>query len=166
MGTRIVVMKDGLVQQVDSPINLYDKPNNRFVAGFIGSPAMNFMVGTVHDGRVKSGQFDVKPNGELGQKLAPYSGKKVYLGIRPENLGLKGFTDIQEADNGIDATVDVVEPLGSATQIIASVGGDQSVVAKVDPHANVKAGDQVRLLADVRFLHAFDIETEHNIRFT
>lgn len=165
MGTRIVVMKDGLIQQVDSPINLYDKPTNRFVAGFIGSPAMNFMVGTVHDGRIKSGQFDLKPNGELGQKLTPYSGKKVYLGIRPENLGLKGYADIPEDDNVIRATVDVVEPLGSETQIIASVGGDQSVVAKVDPHAQVKMGDDVQLLADVNFLHAFDIETEHNIRF-
>ncbi len=165
MGTRIVVMKDGLIQQVDSPINLYDKPTNKFVAGFIGSPAMNFMVGTVHDGRIKSGQFDMKPNGELGQKLTPYNGKKVYLGIRPENLGLKGYADIEEADNVIEATVEVVEPLGAETQIIASVGGDQSVVAKVDPHAQVKMGDKVQLLADVKFLHAFDIETEHNIRF-
>jgi len=165
MGTRIVVMKDGLIQQVDSPINLYDRPTNKFVAGFIGSPAMNFMVGTINEGRIKSGQFDLKPNGELGQKLSPYDGKKVYLGIRPENLGLKGYSDIAENDNVIRATVDVVEPLGAETQIIASVGGDQSVVAKVDPHASVKMGDEVQLLADVNFLHAFDIETEHNIRF-
>ncbi len=166
MGTRIVVMKDGLIQQVDDPIHLYDKPVNRFVAGFIGSPAMNFMVGTVQDGRIKSAQFDIKPTDELAQKLRAYNGKKVYLGIRPENLGLKGYTDIVEQDNTVRAVVDVVEPLGAETHIIASVGGDQSVVARVDPHANVKAGDDIELLVDLGFLHAFDIEAENNIRFS
>jgi len=165
MGSRIVVMKDGFIQQVDSPINLYDKPVNKFVAGFIGSPAMNFMVATVQDGRLKSSQFDMKPSGELAQRLQPYNGKKVYLGIRPENLDLKGYTSIEEKDNVVKATVDVVEPLGAETHVIASVGGDQSVVARVDAHANVRAGDQIELLVDLPFLHAFDMETEHNIRF-
>ncbi len=165
MGTRIVVMKDGLIQQVADPIKLYDKPVNKFVAGFIGSPAMNFMVGTVHDGRIKSGQFDIKPDGELHTKLGPYNGKKVYMGIRPENLGLKGYTNIEEHENVIEAVVDVVEPLGAETHIIASVGGDQSVVARVDPHSHVEAGDEIQLLADVGFLHAFDIESEDNLRF-
>ncbi len=165
MGTRIVVMKDGLMQQVDDPIHLYDRPVNKFVAGFIGSPAMNFMVGTVHDGRIKSSQFDIKPDDELSKRLAPYNGKKVYAGIRPENLGLKGYTSIPEGDNLVRATIDVVEPLGAETHILASVGGDQSVVARVDPHSHVKPGDQVELLADPNFLQAFDIESEHNIRF-
>jgi multiple sugar transport system ATP-binding protein len=132
MGTRIVVMKDGLIQQVDSPINLYDKPVNKFVAGFIGSPAMNFMIGTAENGRIVSPQFDLKPGGELSQKLAAQRGKKVYVGIRPENLGLRGSTAIAEGDNIIKATVEVVEPLGAETHILASVGGDQSIVAKVD----------------------------------
>jgi multiple sugar transport system ATP-binding protein len=166
MGTRIVVMKDGLIQQVDSPINLYDKPVNKFVAGFIGSPAMNFMVGTVQDGRIRSPQFDVQPDAELTAKLAPYNGKKVYLGVRPENLGLKGYTDIPEGDNAIAATVEVVEPLGAETHVIASVGGDQNIVARVDAHANVSAGDQVTLLAKPSGIHAFDLEGEHNIRYT
>jgi multiple sugar transport system ATP-binding protein len=164
MGTRIVVMKDGFIQQVDSPINLYDRPINKFVAGFIGSPAMNFMVGTVQDGRVKSAQFDIKPTDELSQKLRAYNGKKVYIGIRPENIDLKGMS-IPEQDNIVNATVDVVEPLGAETLIIASVGGDQSVVARVDPHAKVKAGDNVQLVVDLKYLHAFDMETEDNLRF-
>ena len=164
MGTRIVVMKDGFIQQVDSPINLYDKPVNKFVAGFIGSPAMNFMVGTVQDGRVKSAQFDIKPNDELAAKLRNYNGKKVYIGVRPENLDLNG-NSIPEQDNLVNATVDVVEPLGAETLIIASVGGDQSVVARVDPHARVKAGDDIQLVVDLQYLHAFDMETEDNIRF-
>ena len=164
MGTRIVVMKDGFIQQVDSPINLYDRPVNRFVAGFIGSPAMNFMVGTVQDGRLKSPQFDIKPNAELASKLLAYNGKKVYVGVRPENLDLPGG-DIPEQDNAIAATVDVVEPLGAETMVIASVGGDQSIVARVDPHTSARAGESIKLLADPEHLHAFDMETEQNLRF-
>jgi multiple sugar transport system ATP-binding protein len=165
MGTRIVVMKDGLIQQVASPIDLYDKPVNRFVAGFMGSPAMNFLIGTVQNGHLKSPQFDLLPNGELAQKLRASEGKKVYVGIRPENLGLRGSTAIPEGNNVIKATVEVVEPLGAETHILASVGGDQTVVARIDSHARVAAGDQIELLADVGFLHAFDMESEANLRF-
>jgi multiple sugar transport system ATP-binding protein len=166
MGTRIVVMKDGLIQQVDSPINLYDKPVNKFVAGFIGSPAMNFMVGTVQGGRLKSGQFDLAPTGELAQKLRASEGKRVHVGIRPENLGLRGLSTIAEGDNIIKATVEVVEPLGAETHILASVGGDQTIVARVDPHARVNAGDAIELVADLAFLHAFDIDSEANLRYS
>jgi multiple sugar transport system ATP-binding protein len=165
MGTRIVVMKDGLIQQVDSPINLYDKPVNKFVAGFIGSPAMNFMVGGIEGGRIRSANFDIKPAGELAQKLQAYEGKQVYVGVRPENFGLKGYTKIEENDNVVKATVEVVEPLGAETHIIASVGGDQNVVARVDPHADVKAGDSIELLCDLDYLHAFDMDGEQNLRF-
>ncbi len=165
MGTRIVVMKDGLIQQVDSPINLYDKPVNKFVAGFIGSPAMNFMVGTVQGGKLRSPQFDLAPTGELADKLRAAEGKKVYVGIRPENLDLRGYSQATEGENIIKAQIEVVEPLGAETHIIASVGGDQTVVARVDPHARVAAGDQIELVADLNFLHAFDLETEANLRY-
>jgi len=166
MGTRIVVMKDGLIQQVASPIELYEKPVNKFVAGFMGSPAMNFLVGTVQNGRIVSQQFDVKPVGELGQKIVAYNGKKVYVGIRPENLGLRGTSKIVENENIIKAEVEVVEPLGAETHILASVGGDQTLVARVDPHANVRPGEKIELLADLDFLHAFDLEVENNIRYS
>jgi len=166
MGTRIVVMKDGLIQQVDSPINLYDKPVNKFVAGFIGSPAMNFMVGSVENGRLKSANFDLLPKDELAQKLQGHAGQKVYVGIRPENFGLKGYTSIAESDNVVRARVEVVEPLGAETHIIASVGDDQNVVARVDPHAPVKAGDDIELLVDPNFLHAFDLDSELNLRYS
>ena len=165
MGTRIVVMKDGLIQQVASPIELYDKPVNKFVGGFIGSPAMNFLVGGVQNGRLTSEQFDIKPVGELAEKIAPYNGKKVYVGMRPENLDLPGGK-IPEKQNTIKATVEVVEPLGAETHILASVGGDQTLVARVDPHARIQPGDNVDLLVDLDFLHAFDLDTEANIRYT
>ncbi len=165
MGTRIVVMKDGFIQQVDDPINLYDKPTNKFVAGFMGSPAMNFLVGNIQNGHIKSPQFDLAPGGELAQKLRAYEGKKVYVGVRPENLGLRGSTSIPEGQNIIKAQIEVVEPLGAETHILASVGGDQTVVARISSHAKVRAGDQVELLANLDFLHAFDLETEANLRF-
>jgi multiple sugar transport system ATP-binding protein len=167
MGTRIVVMKDGVIQQVDTPINLYEKPVNRFVGGFMGSPAMNFLVGTVQDGHIRASTFDVKPDPELAQKLQKHNGQRVYFGIRPEDLGLKGVTDIPERDNVINATVDVVEPLGAETQVIASVEGegDQSIVASVDAHARIAAGDKVQLLANPERMQAFDLETERNIRY-
>ena len=125
---------------------------------------MNFMVGTVQDGLLKSPQFVIKPGAELSSKLQAYNGKKVYVGIRPENLDLPGGS-IAEQDNVINATVDVVEPLGAETMVIASVGGDQSIVARVDPHTSVRAGDNIHLLADVQHLHAFDMESEDNLRF-
>jgi multiple sugar transport system ATP-binding protein len=166
MGTRIVVMKDGVIQQVDSPINLYDKPVNKFVGGFIGSPAMNFMTGTVQDGGMKGSGFEVTPDSQLAQKLQSYNGKKVYVGIRPENLGLRGHTSIPEANNVVNATVEVVEPLGAETHIIANVGGEGNIVARVDAHARVAAGDQIELLADPNFVQAFDVDVENNIRFS
>lgn len=98
MGTRIVVMKDGVIQQVDSPINLYEKPINKFVGGFMGSPAMNFLVGTVQDGKITSQSFSVRPDPELAQKLQRHNGQKVYFGIRPEDLGLRGVDAIPEQD--------------------------------------------------------------------
>ncbi len=166
MGTRIVVMKDGLIQQVDSPINLYDKPVNKFVGGFIGSPAMNFMIGTVENGRLKSANFDILPTDELATKLQGHNGEKVYVGIRPENFGLKGYTSIEERDNTVRARIEVVEPLGAETHIMASVGEDQTVVARVDAHAPVSPGDDVELLVDRGFLHAFDMESEDNLRYS
>jgi multiple sugar transport system ATP-binding protein len=166
MGSRIVVMKDGIIQQVDTPINLYDKPVNKFVGGFMGSPAMNFLVGTVQDGAMKGNGFSVKPDAELTSKLGKYNGKKVYLGVRPEDLGLKGQTDIPDTGNSIKATIEVVEPLGAETVIIASVDGDQSLVARLDARVMLKAGDQVELLANPAKLQAFDLDNELNIRFS
>jgi multiple sugar transport system ATP-binding protein len=126
---------------------------------------MNFLVGTVQNGHLKSPQFDLAPNDQLGQKIKAAEGKKVYVGIRPENLGLRGNTSIPEGQNVIKAQIEVVEPLGAETHILASVGGDQTIVARIDAHAKVSAGDQVELLADLGFLHAFDLETEANLRF-
>ena len=163
MGTRIVVMKDGFIQQVDTPLNLYDYPKNKFVAGFIGSPSMNFLTANV---RVEGGTvgfvnqgFAVQATGKLGEALQGYNGKQVWFGVRPEHLGLEGYTTIAAGNNKLQGLVEVVEPLGAETDLMVNIGG-QSVTAKVDGHAPVKVGDTVTLLADLSRLHSFDLQTE------
>ncbi|MDM7325272.1 MAG: sn-glycerol-3-phosphate ABC transporter ATP-binding protein UgpC, partial [Thermus sp.] len=156
LGHRIVVMKDGEIQQVDTPLNLYDFPANRFVAGFIGSPSMNFIrAGVEVQGErvyLVAPGFRVRTNPVLSQALRPYGGKEVWMGIRPEHLGLKGYTVIPEEENVIRGEVEVAEPLGAETEIHVSVDGTV-LVAKVDGHAPVKPGDKVELLADTARLH-------------
>lgn len=165
MGTRIVVMKDGLIQQVDTPINLYNHPLSKFVGGFIGSPAMNFLKGRVENGCIKNAFFDVRPIEAFAEQLEPYEGKELYLGVRPENLGLKGVSDIPEDHNHIRATVKLVEPIGAETIIIGTVG-DDPITARVEAEAVVDVGDEVTLLAKRHKVHAFDVEDGHNLRFT
>lgn len=166
LGHRIVVMKDGEIQQVDTPLNLYDFPANRFVAGFIGSPSMNFIRARVEAQGEKvylvAPGFRVRANPVLAQAVRPYSGKEVWMGIRPEHLGLKGYTVIPEEENVLRGEVEVAEPLGAETEIHVSVDGTV-LVAKVDGHAPVKPGDRVELLADTSRLHAFDVDTDATI---
>jgi multiple sugar transport system ATP-binding protein len=163
LGHRIVVMKDGDIQQVDTPLNLYDFPQNKFVAGFIGSPSMNFIkakVSSEGDAVFFSGQgFKVQATGTLAAPLKAYNGKEVWMGVRPEHIGLKGWTQIAEGHNKASGKVEVVEPLGGDTEIHADIAGSM-VTAKVDGHAMVLPGDTVELLVDPSKVHAFDIDSE------
>jgi multiple sugar transport system ATP-binding protein len=166
MGQRIVVMRDGEIQQVDSPLNLYDFPANKFVAGFIGSPSMNFVRARVEvQGEsvylVQEG-MRILVNAVLAALLRPYAGKEVWMGIRPEHLGVRGWTSIPEGENIAKGQAEVVEPLGSDTEVHVDLGGTL-VTAKVDGHAAILPGDQVELVVDVNHLHAFDVETERTI---
>ncbi len=159
MGTRIVVMKDGFIQQVDTPLNLYDYPKNKFVAGFIGSPSMNFLTGTAKGDTIVGEGFSVQTNGALAEGLKALNGKQVWFGVRPEHLGLEGSTNIVGGSNKLTGRIEVVEPLGAETDLLVEIGG-QTVVAKVDGHAKVKVGDMVTLFADQSRLHAFDLQSE------
>ncbi len=159
MGTRIVVMKDGFIQQVDTPLALYDYPKNKFVAGFIGSPSMNFMTATVRGDTVSGEGFSVQATGTLAESLKAHNGKQVWFGIRPEHLGLEGSTNIQAGANKLTGKIEVVEPLGAETDLLVDING-QSVVVKVDGHAKVKVGDTVTLYCDQSRMHAFDLQTE------
>ena len=162
MGSRIVVMRDGIIMQVDTPLNLYDYPNNKFVAGFIGSPSMNFVTGKVQNGHFVIGGSAVAPQGRLAESLKAYEGKDVVMGIRPEHLGLRGMSNLPEGSNVVQGRVVVVEPLGAQTDFIVEIAG-QTVTVKVDGQARIQPGDNVELLIDQRRLHAFDLETEDAI---
>jgi multiple sugar transport system ATP-binding protein len=149
MGDRIAIMNAGILQQVGTPGDIYDHPANLFVAGFIGSPTMNFVPATAQNGSAKASGFSVK----LPKPLE--AGKKGTLGFRPESL-----TDrITDEANTMQMKVDVVERLGSDQFLYGQVGGD-SVTARVDPRMKVDGGDTVKLGLDTRTLHFFDAETE------
>jgi len=160
LGDRVVVMKDGWVQQVGEPLELYGRPANRFVAGFIGSPAMNFVDVTIKNGNAlwaESAGFRVKVPADRSDRLRPYAGQHVTLGIRPEDVRLAGGGD--SADYSFDATVEVVEPLGS--EILLDVKtGNNSMVARVDPTVRVKVHEPVRLALNGERLHFFDTKSE------
>ena len=148
MGDRIAIMNAGILQQVGTPGDIYDHPANLFVAGFIGSPTMNFVPATVDNGTAKASGLEVK-------LPKPVSATKGTLGFRPEAV-----TD-RVVDGGptMQMKVDVVERLGSDQFLYGQVGSDQ-VTARVDPRMSVHVGDTVKLGLDIRTLHFFDAESE------
>jgi multiple sugar transport system ATP-binding protein len=148
MGDRIAVLRDGLLQQVASPREIYDQPANMYVAGFIGSPKMNFIPVTVQGQNAKASGF------ELELPRAPGI-EKGTLGIRPEDL----TDEVKDSLPTVDMKVEVLEILGSDQYLYGKVGGDD-VVARVDPQFKVFVGDRVKLGVNVRRLHLFDTETE------
>jgi multiple sugar transport system ATP-binding protein len=152
MGDRIAVMRDGILQQCAPPREIYDKPANMYVAGFIGSPTMNFVPVTIEDGtKAKANAFEV----DLPR---PVNVKSAMLGIRPEAL----TEHPREGSSAVEMKVDVVEVLGSDQFLYGSAGSDV-LTARVEPSLSVKSGDLVKLGLDRRHLHLFDAETEKAI---
>lgn len=168
MGDRIVVMKDGIIQQVDTPQNLYDMPCNMFVAGFIGSPQMNFLDGTI----VKKGdQYSVDLGGDLiplpkektaDGKLDSYVGKKVKMGIRPEDIDDEPEFMAKHTDCQLDTQVDVSEMMGAEIYLYLEYKGNK-MTARVAPTSKARNGDTVRVAFDPHKVHLFDVETEQTI---
>jgi multiple sugar transport system ATP-binding protein len=166
LGDRVVVMKDGLVQQVGEPLELYGRPANRFVAGFIGSPAMNFVDVAISaaDGALwaEAEGLRVKVPAHLAARLRAQSATRLTLGVRPEALRLANGAN-EGADEGADysfaTSIDVVEPLGNEILLNFRTGG-VPMVARVDPAARVKAHENVRVALDPERLHFFDANTE------
>ncbi len=165
LGDRVVVMKDGLVQQVGEPLTIYAKPRNRFVAGFIGSPAMNFIDCTVTG---SNGALAVDaPGGFLiavppanRASLERYRGQSVTLGIRPEDIRESAPGDPK--DSQVEAVVEVVEPLGNEILIDVKIGTNP-MVARVPPTSRLRMHERVRLSLDPERLHFFDAKTEQSI---
>ncbi len=167
MGTRIVVMKDGVVQQVDTPTNLYSIPCNMFVAGFIGSPQMNFIDGKISkrdDGTyVVIGKDEIKlPEGKA-KTLAEtgFAGEEVVLGIRPEDIHDDELF-ISNSENVLETDVEVTEPLGAETYLYFKIDG-KDFTARVNPRTTAKPGDRIKIAFDATKIHLFDKETEKTI---
>jgi multiple sugar transport system ATP-binding protein len=190
LGDRVAVMRSGVLQQVASPQELYDRPVNLFVAGFIGSPAMNFMAGTLEDGGLHTSIGTVPISGRLRQELeSSGTGREVIVGIRPEDFQDASLVAADVMPNGItfQASIDVIESLGAekyvyftqdlgqATSIAeleelardsgrADTGATaETVVARLDPDTRISEGENARLWADVRSLHVFDPATGQNL---
>ena len=170
MGTRIVVLKDGIMQQVSTPQDLYQNPVNRFVATFIGSPAMNMLDGsklTSKDGHTyitfgnEEENATIQLPDEIGLKpeVLAYVGKEVTLGIRPEHIHDEEIYLQSLPQYVFEATVDSTEPLGSETYLFLLLGG-QSFTARVDPTSTAKMGDKVKVTIEADRVHLFDPETE------
>ena len=164
LGTRIVVMKDGVVQQVDTPQNLYDKPQNKFVAGFIGSPQMNFMDATVTAkgdvAYIEAAGKSIALPAEKSKKLIAggYAGKTVTIGIRPENVTV----EMGAVEGAFDAEVNVYELLGAEVYLYLNINGE-AVTARVPSTTAARVGDKISAVFDVNKIHVFDKETEQVI---
>ena len=169
LGTRIVVLKDGIIQQVDTPQNLYNTPNNIFVAGFIGSPQMNLIDATVaqEGSQVALKMSDdvvIKLPAEKSKKLIDggYVGKTVVVGIRPEDVKDDPEFIAAHADSKFVSTIRVYELLGAEVNLHYEIG-DVTCTAKVNPRTTARPVDEVTLAMDVTRLHVFDKETENVI---
>ena len=155
LGDRVVVMKDGRVQQIGEPLELYGRPANRFVAGFIGSPAMNFVDVSI---TAQNGALWAEAQGlrvRVPERIGPRAGSRVTLGVRPEALRLANGTD----DYSFATEVDVVEPLGNEILLNFRAGG-VPMVARVDPGTRVGAHESVRFALDPARVHFFDPQSE------
>jgi multiple sugar transport system ATP-binding protein len=165
LGSRVVVMKDGFVQQVGEPMEIYAKPHNRFVAGFIGSPSMNFIPVTLTEGGgalfAESGDFRIKVPAANVQSLMPYKGQSLTLGVRPEDLRVGASPD--SADLSFEAVVEVVEPLGSEILLDTKAAGQQ-IVARVEPTVKTQPREKIRLTFLADRIHFFDAKTEAVIK--
>jgi multiple sugar transport system ATP-binding protein len=189
LGDRVAVMRTGTIQQVASPQELYDQPANLFVAGFIGSPAMNFMSGTLEEGKLRTGLGDIPLSGRLRQELSGTgAGRDVIAGIRPEDFEDAALVPRENREHGITfpATIDVVESLGSEKYVyfskelgsvetaeLAELARDsgrsdtgssaETVVARIDPATRITEGQDAELWVDVRSVHVFDPATGKNL---
>ena len=190
LGDRVAVMRLGTIPQVASPQELYDRPANLFVAGFIGSPAMNFMAGTLEDGKLRTGLGDFPLTGRQRQAIeASGVGREVIVGVRPEAFEDAALVSSEAKPNGLEfnATIDVIESLGAEKFVYftrelgqttnvaeleelakdagrAGVGGTaETVVARLDPATRITEGDDARLWVDVRTIHVFDPASGRNV---
>jgi len=166
LGQRIVVMNDGVIQQMDDPTTVYDKPANKFVAGFIGTPPMNFMKGRIIKKDSKfyfdEGRIRVKLVEEMFHKIVNYVDKEVIFGIRSEDIYDKLFVSEAPPENVVTLSCEVVEPMGSEVFLHLSTG-KHAVIAKVGGHDKPQINQDMDLVFDMNKVHFFDKDTEKTI---
>jgi multiple sugar transport system ATP-binding protein len=165
MATRLVVMKDGIIQQLGSPKEVYENPENVFVGGFIGSPAMNFFNGKLEEGAFLLGEQKITvPEGKMKVlRDQGYVGKEVILGIRPEDIHDEPVFIESAVGSTITAVIEVAELLGAESMLYSQIHG-QDFVARVDSRSDVKPQQTLQLALDMNKAHFFDFETESRIR--
>jgi len=167
MASRIAVMNHGVLMQIDSPQNLYDRPNNLFVAGFIGSPAMNlFNAELSQEGEdivVKTNSFAVKVPEKRRAVLKEHVGKPVIFGLRPEDIHDPNFAPPAIVAQNVDTEVDLTELIGNEIFLFLK-SGDDEYVARVDPRTSYKMGARVTMAFNMNNMHIFDKKTEQVIR--
>lgn len=166
MGDRIAVMKDGILQQVADPITVYDYPKNKFVAGFIGSPPMNFMHGRIikKDGRIyfDEGKIRVKIVEDMYNKISPYIGREVILGIRCEDIYDKLFVSEAPPENIVTVNCEVFEPMGSEVYLYLNTGR-HTFIARVGAHDRPQVNQDMDLVFDMSKVHFFNKDSEETI---
>ena len=159
IGDRICVMRDGRIQQVAPPMEVYDKPVNRFVAGFLGTPPMNFFNGkiAINDTDtvfILGDETAIKLSDSNGT-LLPYSGQEMVLGVRPEHLTLKQLSG--QSGNCISSTVNVIEPLGDKKDVYLTASDGQKFIANLNPHVDIAIGQQIEMFVDTKNTHIFEL---------
>ncbi|MBF0619665.1 MAG: sn-glycerol-3-phosphate ABC transporter ATP-binding protein UgpC [Candidatus Omnitrophica bacterium] len=163
MGDRIVVMKSGVIHQCAEPMTIYDKPVNKFVASFIGTPPINLLPGQIVKKEKRfyfdEGRFRVKIMDDMNDRIAPYADKNVVLGIRSEDVYDKLFVSMASVDNTIRVTCEVVEPLGSDVYLYLNTGKN-SFIARVGAHNRPEVNRDMEVVFDMRKVHFFDPQTE------
>jgi multiple sugar transport system ATP-binding protein len=167
MGSRIAVLRDGILQQIDTPQNLYDYPENVFVGGFIGSPSMNFFDATVteEDGKliIDTGPFRIEAPASKAEAWRSEKGKPVVLGVRPEDIHDANFTPPGITPARVMAKVDVTELMGNEVFLYLE-SGKQEYVARVDPRTDARVGQETAVVMNIDNMQLFDAETEQAIR--
>ncbi len=167
MGDRICVMKDGLIQQVDTPLNIYDHPANVFVAGFIGTPPMNIFKGELRKNDrgkylFKTPSMEIHLPDEWSPKIESYLDKPIIFGIRPEDIGSERAENDPNAPL-LHAKIEVMEPMGAETYLYLDTGAGSSCIARVDAHRKTKVGELLKLKLSMSNAHLFDSDTEKSI---
>ena len=164
MASRIAVMKDGVLQQIDTPQHLYDHPNNVFVAGFIGSPSMNFFDATLteSDGKleVNAGGFRLEVPAAKANEWRQFKGREVIFGIRPEDIHAKPYIPPGILESSVNARVDVTELMGNEIFLYLMTKDNKQFIARVDPRVQTHPGDEIDLAINMSNAHIFDPKTE------